>query len=168
MVAAIRRGPLERRPTSTQRASAKRATGDSRCLASAGTADPHALLRTFIFRCRYPYLPAALIREAANKYVAAPDAIAPPPHSTGGAIDLRLRYVRGGDLPMTGPPRTDHERVTGAARESRALLSKVMNGAGFSNYEEEWWHWSYGDSGWTLRTNRPEAIFGRTNPPTRS
>ncbi len=120
----------------------------------------------FIFRCRYPGLSAALIREAANKYVAAPDAIAPPPHSTGGAVDVRLYDVsRKRHLPMGSASRTDHDGVTGTARENRVFLSEVMNAAGFSNYEEEWWHWSYGDSGWALRTNRETAIFGRTQPP---
>jgi len=69
---------------------------------------------------------------------------------------------------MAGPPRTDHESVTGADRENRALLCTVMNAAGFSNYEEEWWHWSYGDSGWRLRANHEKAIYGRVARPGRA
>jgi D-alanyl-D-alanine dipeptidase len=119
----------------------------------------------FIFRCRYPTLPAHLIREAANKYVATPDALAPPPHSTGGAVDLRVQGPDGRDLPMGAASRTADDRVTGAARKNRALLCAAMEAAGFSNYEEEWWHWSYGDSGWALRSNQPMALYAKIRLP---
>lgn len=29
-------------------------------------------------------------------------------------------------------------------------------------YEEEWWHWSFGDSGWALRTGAAHAVYGGT------
>jgi D-alanyl-D-alanine dipeptidase len=118
-----------------------------------------------IYRFRYPFWPAEMIREAANKYVAAPDAIAPPPHSTGGAIDVRLANSDGQTLCM-GPRRpaacrTAYARLSAAHRHNRRLLCAALEEAGFSNYEEEWWHWSYGDSGWALRTNQPCALYGK-------
>ena len=123
-----------------------------------------------LFRLLHPTWPAALIREAANKYVAAPDAVAPPPHSTGGAIDVRLWDKQGKEIPMGrwtgGAARTEFENLPEEQRANRRLLRDAMEAAGFSNYEEEWWHYSYGDSGWALRTNRETAFFGRTAPPT--
>ena len=37
--------------------------------------------------------------------------------------------------------------VTGAARENRLLLRRLMTGAGFTNYAGEWWHYDIGGSG---------------------
>jgi len=118
-----------------------------------------------LFRLRHPFWPANMVREAANKYVAVPDAVAPPPHSTGGAIDVRLRDSGGKTLSM-GPRtpaacETAYPKLSPVQRQNRALLCSVLEAAGFSNYEEEWWHWSYGDSGWALRTNQQEAFYGQ-------
>jgi D-alanyl-D-alanine dipeptidase len=118
-----------------------------------------------IFRLRHPFWPVAMVREAANKYVAAPDCLAPPPHTTGGAIDVRLRSAQGKILSM-GPRtpaacRTAFTRLSPTQRQNRDLLCSALEWAGFSNYEEEWWHWSYGDSGWALRTNQPLAFYGQ-------
>lgn len=117
-----------------------------------------------IYRFRHPLWPSQMIREAANKYVAAPDAVAPPPHSTGGAIDVRLCNARGQTLEM-GPRRpaacrTAYAELSSVHLGNRRLLCSALEEAGFSNYEEEWWHWSYGDSGWALRTNQAGALYG--------
>lgn len=125
-----------------------------------------------ILRVLHPTWPKSLIREAANKYVADPDSLAPPPHSTGGAIDVRLEIVppgsrRGRQFNLQGPPfklsasRTDYSPLPENAKQGREILCAAMEHAGFSNYEEEWWHWSYGDSGWALRSNQPVAWYGR-------
>lgn len=124
----------------------------------------HNLAKGF-FRLIHPFWPASMVREIANKYVAAPDGLAPPPHSTGGAIDVRLRDAQGQTLCM-GPRtpaacRTAYEELSPAQHQNRHLLCSALESAGFSNYEEEWWHWSYGDSGWALRTNQPYACYGR-------
>ncbi len=121
--------------------------------------------RTFL-RLLHPNWPKSLIREAANKYIADPDALAPPPHSTGGAIDVRLDNAQG-RCNLQGPrlklsaSRTDYSPLPEKARQGREILCAAMEHAGFSNYEEEWWHWSYGDSGWALRSNQPKACYGR-------
>ncbi|MDF2441255.1 MAG: zinc D-Ala-D-Ala dipeptidase [Abditibacteriota bacterium] len=121
-------------------------------------------LANFVFRIRHPLWSSAMIREAANKYVAAPDALTPPPHSTGGAIDLRLGNKAGRALRM-GPRipaacHTAYPKLSPIQLHRRRVLCSVLEEAGFSNYEEEWWHWSYGDSGWALRTNQPHALYG--------
>ncbi len=120
----------------------------------------HAVARGIV-RAIHPAWPRALVRELANKYVATPDALAPPPHTTGGAVDLRLRDARGRAFPMGAPARTAHPGLSYEARTNRARLATLLEPAGFSNYEEEWWHWSYGDSGWALRTGAPHAVYGK-------
>lgn len=130
----------------------------------------HLILR-YSLRLQHPTWPAALVREAANKYVAAPDAIAPPPHTTGGAIDVRLVGPDGRQLNVQGPPlklaaaRTDYPHLSATVKHYRQILCAALNHAGFSNYEEEWWHWSYGDSGWALRSNQPFAFYDRVERP---
>jgi len=32
---------------------------------------------------------------------------------------------------------------------------------GLTNYLGEWWHWSYGDSGWALRVGAKKAVYDR-------
>jgi D-alanyl-D-alanine dipeptidase len=137
----------------------------------------HQIAKT-VWRLRHPFWPRALIREAANKYVAAPDAIAPPPHSTGGAIDVRLCKVEGNgteDSRAEGKPlkmgpwnpascRTEYPHLSAEEQQRRRMLCDALEHAGFSNYEEEWWHWSYGDSGWALRTNQEWAFYGKITP----
>jgi D-alanyl-D-alanine dipeptidase len=124
-------------------------------------------LAKVVSRLRHPFWPARMVRELANKYVAAPDCLAPPPHSTGGAIDVRLRNSSG---PVSMGPRHPEAcqmaylHLSPSQRANRRLLCAALQSAGFSNYEEEWWHWSYGDSGWALRTNQPYACYGECSP----
>ncbi|MEV4493747.1 M15 family metallopeptidase [Micromonospora coxensis] len=40
---------------------------------------------------------------------------------------------------------TDDRRVTGAARQHRQLLKRLMAQGGFVNYDREWWHYRYAD-----------------------
>ena len=109
-----------------------------------------------VARLLHPLRPASQVREAANRYVAAPDALAPAPHTTGGAVDVGLmapdgrRAYMGPFLPAA--TRTDYARLNALAVRNRTILCAAMQHAGFSNYPLEWWHWSYGDSGWAWRT----------------
>ena len=141
-------------------------------------------------RAEHPDWPVAVLRREANRYVHPPHAKTPPPHSTGGAVDLTVVGPDGRPLDMITPFRdpeneaavgmgllqdnnispyarfpdlahTDSPRVNEIARWNRQLLIDVMTAIGFTNYPGEWWHWSYGDSGWALRTGRDTAIYGR-------
>jgi len=47
------------------------------------------------------------------------------------------------------------------AQANRDLLCSTLEATGLTNYIGEWWHWSYGDSGWALRTGESHAIYGR-------
>nr|WP_236646962.1 M15 family metallopeptidase [Micromonospora acroterricola] len=40
---------------------------------------------------------------------------------------------------------TADPRITGAARDNRRLLRRLMTDAGFVNYDREWWHYRYRD-----------------------
>lgn len=40
-----------------------------------------------------------------------------------------------------------------------------MHNAGFSNCRDEYWHWSYGDSAWSVRAGASDAIYGLIEPP---
>ena len=123
-----------------------------------------------VARLLHPFRSRMFVREAANKYVAAPDTTAPAPHTTGGAVDVGLLTPDGKRADM-GPlrvaaTRADYANISPPARLHRRMLFAAMEQAGFSNYPEEWWHWSYGDSGWAWRTHQPCACYGGMDAPT--
>jgi D-alanyl-D-alanine dipeptidase len=51
------------------------------------------------------------------------------------------------------------------AQRNRTVLVEAMLGAGFSNCRDEWWHYSYGDAGWAVRTGRKRCFYGLTDLP---
>ncbi|WP_370276972.1 M15 family metallopeptidase [Pontibacterium sp.] len=55
---------------------------------------------------------------------------------------------------------TDADGLSASAHYHRQLLQDVMGRAGFVNYAEEWWHFSYGDQLWAYVTGNPVAIYG--------
>jgi D-alanyl-D-alanine dipeptidase len=122
-------------------------------------------------RSRHPRWTPSQLREAANVLVADPS-IAPPPHSTGGAVDVMLVDEQGRRLDMSSPlPCSDLSAPTvcaglsAEARANRTLLIEALSRAGLTNYPGEWWHWSYGEPGWALRTSAPHAIYGPVELP---
>lgn len=122
-----------------------------------------------IVRLRHPFWPAERRRELACRYVAPTETTAPPPHCTGGAIDATLILPDGKRADMgkirAGTTRIGCSRLPPHVRENRRILFFALHEAGFSNYDEEWWHWSYGDSGWAFRTGQPAALYGLAPPP---
>lgn len=118
-------------------------------------------------REEHPDWPENILRRNLNRYLAPPDAKAPPGHTTGAALDLRIIGPDGQDLDMTSPmpyglwpPHTYTKKITPEARANRQILIDAMSGAGFSNCLDEWWHWSYGDSAWAARIGAKYAIYG--------
>lgn len=111
-----------------------------------------------------PYWSRSIVREAAARFVASPFANTPAPHVTGGAVDVRIVNAQGDPIWMgpryVGFQRFECPELDARARSNRDLLRIAMAAGGFSNYPEEWWHWSYGDSGWALRTGADCAIYG--------
>jgi D-alanyl-D-alanine dipeptidase len=120
-----------------------------------------------LLRRRHPDWSEEHLREGANCWVAAPDIAAPPPHTTGGAVDLTLVDAEERWLDMTGPEGwteltapTASLAIPEQARANRRILCEALAAAGLTNYPGEWWHWSYGEPGWAVRTGQSHAIYG--------
>ena len=97
----------------------------------------------------------------------------PPPHSTGGAIDLTI-IDNSGDLidmgceidNMDGKSAPDFYKNSASKdgvlwNRRRNLLKRVMCDSGFSQHPNEWWHFSYGDQLWAWKNDYKKAIYGR-------
>ena len=107
-------------------------------------------------------------------YVADPDpqSTAVPPHVTGGAVDLTLRW-RGAPLglgsdfdefsPAAAFAPAEPTAISERARNLRALLARVLRVEGFEPYPWEWWHWSYGDQLWAENGAHPHAVYGEVS-----
>ena len=104
----------------------------------------------------------------------------PSPHSTGGAVDLTLRFLDTGQPiymggifdDLTENAHTDWFERTDAssmsdhiARTNRRLLYNVMSSVGFANNPTEWWHYSFGDQMWAKLTGAPAALYAGWLPP---
>jgi D-alanyl-D-alanine dipeptidase len=119
-------------------------------------------------------MPADALEHAAARYVTPPSrsVMAPPPHLTGGAVDLTLGFADGRvrdlgtQFDAFVPEAETHafEGVDSPIRELRRLLYWSMRAEGFTNYAEEWWHFDYGDQFWGLVTGHP-AIYGPAHGP---
>jgi D-alanyl-D-alanine dipeptidase len=124
-----------------------------------------------------------VLREVGNYWAkgapstAAIDPLAPPPHATGGVVDLTLRNVRNGEHLFMGSAfdevspisHVDHFEREGQkrtltmseelARQNRRILYAVMTEAGFAVNPNEWWHFGYGDKLSASLTEAPFAVY---------
>ena len=108
---------------------------------------------------QHPQLELAALTEMCRRDVADP-VNAPSGHQSGAAIDVTLtengvELDMGntyGDFSSRGTAsdrvRTDCAELTPAQRANRRRLADALAVAGFVNYPEEWWHFSYGDRLW--------------------
>ena len=135
-------------------------------------------------RQRKPELSDEALAAEVQNYWAAPStgADGPSPHSTGGAVDLTIRW-RGGDplwmgslfddaSPLAHTDRFEAETNEQAfsfsneeARANRRLLYWLMIEAGFASNPSEWWHFSFGDQMWAKLRNEPEALYAGAEAP---
>jgi D-alanyl-D-alanine dipeptidase len=119
----------------------------------------------------HPTWPKSALRRANNKFFAAPDVKAPPGHCTGGAVDVTIVGPDGKNLDMTSPTKgweaayTYSTNLSKQALANRRLLIESMFAVGFSNCRDEWWHYSYGDNAWAVRTGNRIAFYGHIRPP---
>lgn len=98
------------------------------------------------------------------------DPATPPPHLTGGAVDLTLMWQ--GHALRLGTDFDDFtdvahtaalEQEAGLIRELRRLLYWTMHHAGLVVLDCEWWHFEYGTRRWAAVTGRP-PIYGPADP----
>lgn len=100
------------------------------------------------------------IEMIVQKQIARPDRVGGG-HQTGGAVDLTLsslegepfdmgtEYVEFNELTKTNAHTMDQE-----VYERRKILLSAMRKAGFINYPNEWWHYSYGDRMWAAYSKK--------------
>lgn len=130
---------------------------------------------------RAPHLDGQALADEVEKYWAAPTSGAgsPSPHSTGGAVDLTLRFTATGQPlfmgglfdDVTDDAWTDsfeHRAIVSMsdaeAQANRRLLYWVMSDAGFANNPTEWWHYSWGDQMWAQMGGARAAHYGACDP----
>ena len=118
-------------------------------------------------RQKHPHWSEEFLTRYINVFSAPPIWDTPPPHTTGGAVDLGIVDESGERLDFTSPFEMGWEsapmRKEGLsleARRNRLLLSDVLTRSGLTNFPGEWWHWSYGEPGWALRGGHPFALYG--------
>ncbi len=124
-------------------------------------------------RKRMPNASEEEILVEAGRYSAPPDAPTPPPHTTGGAVDLEIVDESGERIDFFSPltledmrgARMDSDAISQTAKDNRALLRSVLEPTGLTSYVDEWWHWSFGDNGWALRVGAPCALYGSVELP---
>jgi len=74
-------------------------------------------------------------------------------HNQGVAVDLTLVDLATGEPLDMGTPfdtfsaAAHTANASGAARTNRLRLKRVMEGEGFTNYDQEWWHYIYAVDG---------------------
>ncbi len=118
-----------------------------------------------------PQLDRATLRRTINRWVAPVDQKAPPGHCTGAAVDVYLVDKDNEPYDVTSPftrfgsGPTYLFGLTETAQKNRMLLVETMLAAGFSNCRDEWWHYSYGDAGWAVRTGRKRCFYGLAELP---
>ena len=98
------------------------------------------------------------------------DPVAPPPHLTGGAVDLTFTVDNvplapgSGFDDITSAARANFlEETPGINRDFRRFLYWTMRKHDFVVFQEEWWHFEFGTRRWGALTGQT-AKFGVSNP----
>ncbi|HTQ12099.1 MAG TPA: M15 family metallopeptidase [Fimbriimonadaceae bacterium] len=124
------------------------------------------------FKERYPDWTDAKLKKLASQFTAPMDEHVPPPHTTGGAIDLMLANENHEVLDHLSPyaPRDHHAfpftapGLSDTARRHRDMLAEAFATGRMTNYPSEYWHWSYGDQGWAYRGRHLHALYAAITP----
>lgn len=119
----------------------------------------------------FPHRDRKALRRTVCRWVAPTDQKAPPGHCTGAAVDVWLLDDNGEPIDVSAPydryaaAPTHSYGLTEEAFANRMLLFEAMVSVGFSNCRDEWWHYSYGDAGWAVRTQAPACFYGLATLP---
>ncbi len=119
----------------------------------------------------WPDMPYAQLKRKVNRWVAPIDQKAPPGHCTGGAVDVFLLEPNGEQADVWSPftrftaASTYTYGLTPEAQANRTMMVEAMLSVGFSNCRDEWWHYSYGDAGWAVRTGHDTCSYGLIDLP---
>ena len=139
--------------------------------------------RAFIYECRRLDITASsndverypLIQKKVEKFWAYPsyDESCPPPHSTGGALDITLADKNGKVIDMGSnidqmDEKSKPDFFNNVDNEEaiiwnyrRNLLKEIMVRFEFVQHPNEWWHFSYGDQLWAWKNKKSSAFYGR-------
>ena len=122
---------------------------------------------------KYPYWTSEQVQQETLRYVAFPSIEEgySAPHITGGAIDLTLGDNLGNPLDLGTAFDETHAKSATAyfetnpeeneeALKNRRLLFHSMSQVGFQNYEEEWWHYDFGNVTWAKKAQESAAHYG--------
>ena len=116
-----------------------------------------------------------LVKKKVENFWALPslDKNCPPPHSTGGALDVCLSDKLGNLIDMGGTidqmdetskpdfyEKNDKKEAIIWNRR-RNLLKEIMIEFGFVQHPNEWWHFSYGDQLWAWKNKKNNALYGK-------
>ena len=116
-----------------------------------------------------------LVKNKVEKFWAYPsfDERYPPPHSTGGALDITLADKYGNIMDMgsdidqmdekSNPNFYKHFENEEAIiwNNRRNLLKEIMVKFEFVQHPNEWWHFSYGDQLWAWKNKKANALYGK-------
>ena len=118
---------------------------------------------------------SSLIQKEVEKFWAYPtfDDRFPPPHSTGGALDITFSDKYGNIIDMG----SDIDQMDDQSKPDfykyieneeaivwnnrRNLLKEIMVRFEFVQHPNEWWHFSYGDQLWAWKNKKPNALYGK-------
>lgn len=123
---------------------------------------------------RYPDWDKEQIEKEIFKF-AAPvtnDPKKPPPHNTGGSIDLAIVDSMGNDPEMDQKSNklsekslfnyyaNKNSKLEKGIHKNRFLLRTLLTEVGFAPNDNEWWHFDYGNQRWAYYYKKPYAIYG--------
>lgn len=168
------RSEVARRVAQADRFAAQRGF---RILIHEGWRAPFIQKRMYAYACQkaretFPDKSDLAIRRFANRFTAPMNKRVPPPHTTGGAVDVTLTDLELRPVDVCSPfPSESYEsfptEVKGLSRkaqENRRLLVEAMSSSLLTNYPSEYWHWSFGDQGWAYRGGHPNAFYDSVEP----
>lgn len=138
---------------------------------------PHIQRRMWLgvykrFQEQNPHWSETKLKRVTNRYTAPLSVKVPPPHSTGGAVDVMLVRDDGSYHDHCNPFERFDDRCFAFAApglgeeaiKTRSIIAAAFAATGMTNYPSEYWHWSYGDQGWAYRGGHPHALYGPVVP----